>query len=672
MRIGIDIGSTTVKVVVLDDSDRTIYRTYERHMAKVREKAADMLAQAAGLLDGQTVQVAVTGSAGLGVAKAACLPFVQEVYATAGAVERFYPGTDAVVELGGEDAKILFLTGGLEERMNGSCAGGTGAFIDQMAMLLGVSAMEMDALSLQSEKLYNIASRCGVFAKTDIQPLLNQGARKEDLAASIYQAVVNQTVAGLAQGRKIKGQVLFLGGPLFFFQGLRRRFVETLKLSPEQAIFPDNGDVFVAVGAACWAGGAEAMAFGEVLDRLQHASAQTNTTNTLKPLFESQEDYDAFCTRHNASAPPAAPDDYTGDAYLGVDAGSTTTKLTLITPDGGILYSYYAGNGGDPVEVVRGQLTEIYRRFGDKINIRGSAATGYGEQLIQNAFSMDMGLVETMAHLRAAQHFDPQVDYIIDIGGQDMKCFKIKDGAIDNILLNEACSSGCGSFIETFAKALGDDVATFARRGLFSKAPVDLGSRCTVFMNSSVKQAQKEGASVEDISAGLSMSVVKNALYKVIRAADPSDLGQHIVVQGGTFLNDAVLRSFELEQGTQVTRPAIAGLMGAYGAALAARDEALRGRIQTSTLLTAEQMKTFEHTSQNTVCGLCGNRCHLTVNNFGGKRRFIAGNRCERPLGKDKAANELSMFKWKYDTLRALHGGENSRPVPEPVHGASA
>ncbi len=658
MRIGIDIGSTTVKVVLLNDQDEVIFRTYERHMSKVREKTAEMLEQLNSKLSGSKVQVAVTGSAGLGVAKAADLEFVQEVFATAGAVERFYPFTDVVVELGGEDAKIIFFTGGLEERMNGSCAGGTGAFIDQMATLLNVTPEELNILSERYEKLYSIASRCGVFAKTDIQPLLNQGARKEDIAASIFQAVVNQTISGLAQGREIKGNVLFLGGPLFFFSGLRKRFMETLKLNSEQAVFPDNADVFVAVGAAVYSGNTEPMEFDDVLRKIQSASTQKNTTNTLPPLFKSKEEYQAFTSRHNAYCPPMIDADaYHGDAYLGIDAGSTTTKLVLITPDGGMLYTYYASNGGNPVAVVLEQLKEIYSRFGDRIIIKGSAATGYGEDLIKNAFNIDFGLVETVAHYDAAAHFNPQVDFIIDIGGQDMKCFKIRNGAIDSILLNEACSSGCGSFIETFAKALDYSIADFAKIGLFAEKPVDLGSRCTVFMNSSVKQAQKEGAGVDDISAGLSISIVKNAIYKVIRASSPSELGQHIVVQGGTFLNDAVLRSFELELGAEVIRPTIAGIMGAYGAALAARSL----QLEKSSILSMDELEAFKHNTKSSQCGLCGNNCHLTINTFGVGRRYISGNRCERPLGKGKNTGLPNLIKWKYDYLRSLEGGENHR-----------
>ena len=666
MRIGIDIGSTTVKVVVLDEKDQTVFQTYERHMSKVREKTAQMLGRLAPKLSGKRVRAAITGSAGLGVAKAANLPFVQEVYATAGAVERFVPDTDVVVELGGEDAKIIFLTGGLEERMNGSCAGGTGAFIDQMATLLGITADELDQLSLHYDKLYSIASRCGVFAKSDIQPLLNQGARKEDIAASIYQAVVNQTIAGLAQGRQIKGKVLFLGGPLFFSMGLRQRFVETLKLSPENAVFPENGDVFVACGAACYAANTEPIDFDMLLERITKASAKSNTTNTLTPLFETKEDYEAFQARHAANCPPQMDaEHYEGDAYLGVDAGSTTTKLVLITPEGGILYSYYASNQGNPVGVVKEQLGEIYRRFGNRITIRGSAATGYGEDLIKNAFNIDRGLVETVAHYRAARHFSPDVDFIIDIGGQDMKCFKIRGGAIDSILLNEACSSGCGSFIETFAKALGYEIADFAKLGLKARHPVDLGSRCTVFMNSSVKQAQKEGAAVEDISAGLSMSIVKNAIYKVIRASDPSQLGSHIVVQGGTFLNDAVLRSFEMELGAEVIRPTIAGIMGAYGAALYALDAVQNGKItgQRSGVLTAEELAGFTHTAKTAQCGMCGNHCLLTINDFGGKRKYLSGNRCERPLNKGQIKNVPNLYRFKYEYLRSLPTVDESAPA---------
>ncbi|MBR5534102.1 MAG: 2-hydroxyglutaryl-CoA dehydratase, partial [Ruminiclostridium sp.] len=576
LRIGIDIGSTTVKVVVLDESNKLLFRSYERHYSKARERTCETLRQLTDMLAGQEVQLLITGSAGLGVAKASGLDFVQEVYATAAAVRAFIPGTDAVIELGGEDAKIIFFGGSIEERMNGSCAGGTGAFIDQMATLLNVTVGELDALSLQHEKIYPIASRCGVFAKSDIQPILNQGGRKEDVAASIFQAVVDQTVAGLTQGRELKGKIVFLGGPLTFLMGLRERFVETLKLDSEHAIFPQDGDCFAAIGAALCTEEGSGHPFEELLTKLEQAAESGTPVDTMPPLFTDPADYETFSARHAAMTVPTVDlTTYTGEAYLGIDAGSTTTKMVLIDPDCNILYSFYHSNLGNPVSIVLPQLQEIYRQCGDRVTIKGAAVTGYGEDLIKNAFSCDLGLVETVAHLNAARHFSPDVDFIIDIGGQDMKCFKIRNGAVDSILLNEACSSGCGSFIETFAKALGQNIADFSKMGLFAKNPVNLGSRCTVFMNSSVKQAQKDGASVEDISAGLSISVVKNAIYKVIRAASADDLGKHIVVQGGTFLNDAVLRSFEQEIGREVTRPTISGMMGAYGAALAAKEAGL-------------------------------------------------------------------------------------------------
>ena len=660
LRVGIDIGSTTVKVVVLDEDHKLLFRSYERHYSKARERACETLRSIEDKLRGKDVRLVVTGSAGLGVAKAAGLDFVQEVYATAAAVNTYIPDTDAVIELGGEDAKIIFFGGALEERMNGSCAGGTGAFIDQMATLMNVTVNELDALSLKHEKIYPIASRCGVFAKSDIQPILNQGGRKEDVAASIFQAVVDQTVAGLTQGRELKGKIVFLGGPLHFLMGLRERFVDTLQLDGDHAVFPEDGDCFAAMGAALCASDYAARPFDQLLRLLEESRTATSVVDTMPPLFESQADYDAFTARHNASTPPQLDiGTYEGDAYLGIDAGSTTTKIVLIAPDGGLLYTYYHSNLGNPVAIALEQLREIYRLCGDRIKIRGSAVTGYGEDLIKNAFSCDLGLVETVAHYRAAAHFNPDVDFIIDIGGQDMKCFKIRNGAVDSIMLNEACSSGCGSFIETFAKALGYNIADFAKLGLFTQKPVNLGSRCTVFMNSSVKQAQKDGASVEDISAGLSISIVKNAIYKVIRAASADDLGKHIVVQGGTFHNDAVLRAFEQELGREVTRPTIAGIMGAFGAALAARDL----KLERSALLDARALEGFTHAAKPVTCNLCTNHCSLTVNSFDGGRRFISGNRCSRPLGKEKA--ELpDLYRYKYQRLRAMEGkgfGDGSR-----------
>ena len=660
LRIGIDIGSTTVKVVVLDEQNKLLFRSYERHYSKTRERACETLKSISGQLSGQRVKLVITGSAGLGVAKAASLDFVQEVYATAAAVNTYIPDTDAVIELGGEDAKIIFFGGALEERMNGSCAGGTGAFIDQMATLMNVSVNELDSLSLKHEKIYPIASRCGVFAKSDIQPILNQGGRKEDVAASIFQAVVDQTVAGLTQGRELKGKIVFLGGPLHFLMGLRQRFVETLKLDGEHAVFPEDGDCFAAMGAALCATDYEPVPFEDALKRLEESRETNTSADTMPPLFDTQEEYDAFLARHNASRPPEADiHTYAGPAWLGMDAGSTTTKLALITADGGLLYTYYHSNLGNPVSIVLEQLKKIYELCGDRIQIKGAAVTGYGEDLIKNAFSCDLGLVETVAHYKAAAHFNPDVDFIIDIGGQDMKCFKIRNGAVDSIMLNEACSSGCGSFIETFAKALGSNIADFSKMGLFAKKPVNLGSRCTVFMNSSVKQAQKDGASVKDISAGLSISIVKNAIYKVIRAASADDLGQHIVVQGGTFLNDAVLRSFERELGREVTRPTIAGIMGAFGAALAARDL----HLERSALLSSQDLEKFTHTAKPATCGLCTNHCSLTVNTFDGGRRFISGNRCSRPLGEEPH-HLPDLMRYKYQKLRALHGkgdGDGSR-----------
>ncbi|MBQ5326716.1 MAG: 2-hydroxyglutaryl-CoA dehydratase, partial [Oscillospiraceae bacterium] len=477
VNVGIDIGSTTVKIVVLDNNGELLHHSYERHFAQVREKAVEQLKKAEKFLKGKDINLSITGSAGLGVAKAAEIPFVQEVYATAAAVNRYYPQADAVIELGGEDAKIIFFRGSLEERMNGSCAGGTGAFIDQMASLLNVDVNQMVELSLKHEKIYPIASRCGVFAKSDIQPILNQGGRKEDVAASVFQAVVDHTIAGLTQGRDLDGTIVFLGGPLFFLKGLRQRFVETLKLDEEHGIFPENAQVFAAVGAAICADGYDVTDYETVISRLENAVTASTITNPMPPLFESEEEYISFASRHRQATPALADiNTYSGKAWLGIDAGSTTTKVVLMAENGGILYSYYNSNKGNPVAIVKQQLDKIYSLCKDRITIAGSGVTGYGEELIKNAFSIDYGLVETVAHLRAARHFQPQVDFIIDIGGQDMKCFKIRGGAVDSIMLNEACSSGCGSFIETFAKALGYDIASFSKLGLYDKTPVNLGS----------------------------------------------------------------------------------------------------------------------------------------------------------------------------------------------------
>jgi len=661
LQIGIDIGSTTVKVVVLDGAGELLYRSYERHYSNTREKTIEQLQRASeqlSELNEAEVKVALTGSAGLGVAKAAGLPFTQEVYATAAAVNRFIPDTDAVIELGGEDAKIIFFGGALEERMNGSCAGGTGAFIDQMATLLDVTVPELDELSHGHEKIYPIASRCGVFAKSDIQPILNQGGRKEDVAASIYQAVVDQTIGGLAQGRELSGKIVFLGGPLTFLSGLRERFVETLELDEEHAVFPENADVFAAIGASLCA--VDSLGFEELLSKLENSKGGDRIIDPMPPLFIAEAEYTEFSTRHAKATPESAEvGTYSGGAYLGIDAGSTTTKAVLTTPTGELLWSFYSTNQGSPVTVVKRILNEVYLHCGERVKILGSAVTGYGEELIKHAFKMDIGLVETTAHLTAAKKFEPRVDFLIDIGGQDMKCFKIRNGVVDGILLNEACSSGCGSFIESFAKALGYGIEEFSKLGLFDPAPVNLGSRCTVFMNSSVKQAQKDGASVAAISAGLSMSIVKNAIYKVIRAASADDLGQHIVVQGGTFLNDAVLRCFEQEIGRNVTRPTIAGLMGAYGAALYAAS----AKIEKSSIITPEELAEFEHTAKPATCNGCANKCSLTINTFGDGRRFISGNRCSKPLGGEKSSLP-NMFAWKLKKLLSYQGkgqGDGSR-----------
>ncbi|MBS7224829.1 MAG: 2-hydroxyacyl-CoA dehydratase [Clostridiaceae bacterium] len=648
--LGIDIGSTTVKLVAVRAGE-IIYKRYERHFSKVREKACEMLRDARETISGETLKAAITGSAGLGVAKASNIDFIQEVYATRKAVGTHVPKADVVIELGGEDAKIVFLTGQLEERMNGSCAGGTGAFIDQMAVLLDVTPAQLDELSLDAKRIYTIASRCGVFAKSDIQPLLNEGARKEDVAASIFQAVVNQTLTGLAQGRAIQGDVLFLGGPLFFFMGLQRRFQETLGLDKDHAHFPALAPYAIAAGAAEYAKDTECTyEYEQLLDILEKAAGEPVISQVLAPLFTSQEDYRVFTRRHGKhDVMTENVTVYEGDAYLGIDCGSTTTKMVLIGREHQILFHHYAPNKGNPVDVIHEQLKKLYNLCGDRVHIVSSAVTGYGEALIKSAFGVDHGLVETVAHFRAARHFCPDVDFIIDIGGQDIKCFKIRNNCIDNIFLNEACSSGCGSFIETFARSMGYSIEEFCKLGLLAEHPIDLGSRCTVFMNSSVKQAQKDGAGIDAISAGLSVSVVKNALYKVIRAHSPDDLGQHIVVQGGTFLNDAILRSFEQEIGREVTRPAISGLMGAYGAALHAMDHC---PAQTG-LISLEELENFSHESRSVRCGLCTNHCNLTVNTFPGGRRFVSGNRCERPLGKGESEKLPDLYAWKLEKLKS-------------------
>lgn len=659
--LGIDVGSTTVKTVITDVDGNIVYSKYQRHFSKVKETVTDQLKLIRADYPDEEFAVCITGSAGLGLADSAGIPFVQEVHAAFLAVKQKQPDADAVIELGGEDAKIIFLTGGVEQRMNGSCAGGTGAFIDQMATLLGISADQLDELSLRAQKVYPIASRCGVFAKSDIQPLLNQGARREDIAASIFQAVVDQTVSGLAQGRTIEGKVLFLGGPLFFLKGLKKAFVKTLGLDEKHAIFPEEAPVFVAYGCALNAAAlGDAIPVDDIITKISTARASDNII-TGDPLFASHDEYDKFIDRHKKyDLGYADIHTYQGDAYLGIDAGSTTTKLVLITGDGRLLYSHYSSNQGQPLDKISAQLKKIYAEMNPGITIKGSAVTGYGEELIKAGLSIDAGIVETVAHFKAAAYFCPDVDFIIDIGGQDIKCFKIKNGAIDSIMLNEACSSGCGSFIQTFAMALGYDIAEFSQLGLFAEHPVDLGSRCTVFMNSSVKQAQKDGATVEDISAGLSMSIIKNAVYKVIRANSPDELGRNIVVQGGTFLNDAVLRSFEKELGRNVIRPAISGLMGAFGCALYAK-EASKG---SSSIISPEELAEFSYASKSAQCGGCTAHCQLNIISFGKGRKFISGNRCEKGSGKAQKNTVPNLYEFKYDSIiNCTKTGQPKRPL---------
>ena len=655
MRVGLDIGSTTIKCVVLNDAGQIVYSTYERHFSHILEKGRALLEKVAAeyLPDGRAY-LAISGSAGMGLADSCKVPFVQEVFATRVAANRLAPGTDCIIELGGEDAKILFLTNGTEVRMNGSCAGGTGAFIDQMATLLKMGADEMDKAAQAATRTYTIASRCGVFAKSDIQPLINQGAKSADIAKSIYQAVVNQTIAGLAQGRPIKGHVLYLGGPLTFSKCLRQSFDETLGVT---GTCPENSLLFVALGAAFYAEESwDLLKTAELLEQ----RGMSETYRSQPPLFENQAEYDAFKARHAKAAVPQAdfPTDYAKPVHIGIDSGSTTVKVAVIDENAELLFTDYRPNQGDPIALLKTVLLGLYESH-PKLNVASVTTTGYGEDLAKAAFHADFGVVETVAHFTAAKHFMPDVDFIIDIGGQDMKCFKIENGAISDIFLNEACSSGCGSFLQTFAQALGYDVKDFTKLGLFADRPVDLGSRCTVFMNSSVKQAQKDGASVENISAGLSISVVKNAIYKVIRASSPEELGRHVVVQGGTFYNEAVLRAFEKEMGLEVIRPNIAGLMGAYGAALYGMKKSVKGNH--STLLTEPEMRAFHRETESRSCGQCGNNCQLTVNTFSDGGRLISGNRCERPITGKKDDDRWNLYEYKRQLLLGYKPGENRR-----------
>lgn len=653
--VGIDVGSTTIKIVCLNEENSIIYSIYQRHLSNVRETAKIMFDNFLKELKekyGNDIQckVSITGSSGMGIASWINLDFVQEVIACIKSIETFIPETDVAIELGGEDAKITFLKNDMDQRMNGSCAGGTGAFIDQIASLLNTDASGLNELAKGFDTIYPIAARCGVFAKTDIQPLINEGVKKENIAVSVLQAVVNQTITGLACGKKITGKVAFLGGPLFFLSELRNRFIDTLKLTDEDIIFPENSQLFVAQGAALLSKeNSNFFTVEELEKKFQRLNEKdTSDTTRLQPLFKDEEELKEFYTRHEKEKIDTVDlATYKGNAYLGIDAGSTTIKVVLISENSEILYSHYSHNKGNPLENIITTLKELYSKLSKDITIKSSCVTGYGESLIKAALKVDIGVVETMAHYKGAQFFQPNVDFILDIGGQDMKCLKIEDGVITSILLNEACSSGCGSFLETFANSLGMDIIEFSKKGLEAKAPADLGTRCTVFMNSKVKQAQKDGVEVGDISAGLSYSVVKNTLFKVIKIKNKEELGKYIVVQGGTFLNDCVLRAFELVSDRDVIRPNIAGLMGAFGAALIAKEE----NIANSTLLNLDELNDFYCTTNLTRCKMCTNHCLLTIHKFKDGERFISGNRCDNPLGKLKKNSAPNMYEYKYNRL---------------------
>ncbi len=650
--MGLDVGSTTVKLVILDSFNNIIYSKYERHYSDIKKTIINIINEAYNKYKNENIKIAITGSGGFSISKWLNVPFIQEVIASTNTIEKFIPQTDVAIELGGEDAKITYFDGGLEQRMNGTCAGGTGAFIDQMASLLRTDAAGLNELSKNHKIIYPIASRCGVFAKTDIQPLLNEGAAKEDIAASVFQAVVNQTISGLACGKPIKGKVAFLGGPLYFLSELRKRFIETLNLSPEESIFPENSQLFVAIGAALASKNGDTISFKDFLQRLN--SIYNNTSNEvrrLRPLFKDEDELKEFKERHEKhKALRRDLNSFKGKCFLGIDAGSTTTKAVLIDEEGSILYSSYGSNEGSPLNSSIKILKDLYKNMPKEAKIVNSVVTGYGEALLKAALNIDIGEIETIAHYKAAEFFLPGVDFILDIGGQDMKCLRIKNGVIDSILLNEACSSGCGSFIETFANSLNMSVDDFAKEALKSQNPVDLGSRCTVFMNSRVKQAQKEGATVADISAGLSYSVIKNALLKVIKVRDSKEMGKKIIVQGGTFYNDAILRSFELVSEREAVRPDIAGLMGAFGASLIAKERYEEG--MESTLLSEENLDKFSSQTTMRRCGLCGNNCLLTINKFNEGKEFISGNKCERPLGITNKKQDIpNIYDYKYKRL---------------------
>lgn len=648
--LGIDIGSTTVKIAILNPEGKIIFSDYQRHYANIQETLESIINDAYEKLGDLPLSPMITGSGGLSLSKHLDIPFVQEVVAVATSLKDYAPHTDVAIELGGEDAKIIYFTGGIDQRMNGICAGGTGSFIDQMATLLKTDAAGLNEYAKNYEAIYPIAARCGVFAKSDIQPLINEGATKEDLAASIFQAVVNQTISGLACGKPIRGNVAFLGGPLHFLTELRKAFIDTLHLEGDQIIAPKHSHLFAASGAAMNAKEDQMTSLGILKQKLSEEIHLEFEVTRLEPLFHDENEYNAFLQEHSKKDVRKGDfSTYSGNLYLGIDAGSTTTKVAVIGEEGELLYSFYDNNNGSPLKTSLKAIKEIYSKMPKDAKIVRSCSTGYGEALIKSALMLDEGEVETVAHYNAAAFFEPEVDCILDIGGQDMKCIKIKNQSVDKVQLNEACSSGCGSFIETFAKSLNYEVADFAKVALFAENPIDLGSRCTVFMNSKVKQAQKEGASVADISAGLAYSVIKNALLKVIKLTDPKDLGKKVVVQGGTFYNDAVLRSFERISGCEAVRPDIAGIMGAFGAALIAKDH-YNG--QDSSMLSIEEINALRFETSMTRCQGCTNHCLLTVNRFTGGRQFISGNRCERGLGKEKNEKNIpNLFEYKNKRL---------------------
>lgn len=650
-RLGIDIGSTTVKVALIDGELKTIFSDYRRHFANIQSTLSDILDDCIKNVGDFQVFPMITGSGGLALSKKLGIPFTQEVVAVATTIKIFSKECDVAIELGGEDAKIIYFADGIEQRMNGICAGGTGSFIDQMATLLKTDASGINEYAKNYKSIYPIAARCGVFAKSDIQPLINDGATKEDLSASIFQAVANQTISGLACGKPIRGNVAFLGGPLHFLTELKNTFIRTLNLGEDNIISPENSHLFAAIGAAINSKYESGISLSKLRDVLTNKVQMDIEVTRLAPLFENEEEYRLFSEKHSKSVVKKRPlSEYSGRCFLGIDAGSTTTKVALISEDGDLLYSFYSNNNGNPLKTAKKAFDEINSLMPKTAKIARSCSTGYGEQLLKAAFMLDEGEVETVAHYTAASFFNPKVDCILDIGGQDMKCIKIRNNAVDGIQLNEACSSGCGSFIETFAKSLNYSVSDFAKIALFSKNPIDLGSRCTVFMNSKVKQAQKEGADVSDISAGLAYSVIKNALLKVIKLTDPKDLGENIVVQGGTFYNDAVLRSFELISNTDAIRPDIAGIMGAFGAALIARGHYIKG--DATTTLSYEEIKNLSYETTMERCKKCNNNCLLTVNTFNGNRNFITGNRCERGLGIERKKNEVpNLFEYKLSRI---------------------